>query len=318
MNRSNLTSIAFFLHLHEEMRISAHTHRIQWPDNSEVHTARNVLHATLLEPRVWGIASRFWGNLWNLAYDYFKFLTPGNQVTEGMRLGDLWSVSAFFVAEVILAFGIWTVWQWTVLPTFRTNILFAICRNDVYRIKAPYQIAILFRLIIIFKLNTAAFKTYCAIWVRRSNFRHQASPRVSPGESTQRRKVELWARNVQEFCLNAELHVTFRDLLHAVKLRHGDRRLYFPSEGRCAKVFFALKIRRLRASVNPRTWVPKASTLPLDHRSRFYFDLGRTDLNNWPGKNYLTPSHGYAFDPAGGGITVSRTISNKAHFLRGA
>jgi hypothetical protein len=40
------------------------------------------------------------------------------------------------------------------------------------------------------------FKAYCTIWVRRSNFRHQASPRVSPGESTQRRKVELWARNV--------------------------------------------------------------------------------------------------------------------------
>jgi len=24
-----------------------------------------------------------------------------------------------------------------------------------------------------------------------------------------------------KFCLNAEFHVTFRDLLHAVKLRHG-------------------------------------------------------------------------------------------------
>ena len=29
------------------------------------------------------------------------------------------------------------------------------------------------------------------------------------------------------------------------------------------------KIRRLRPGLNPRTWVPKASTLPLDHRSRF-------------------------------------------------
>ena len=46
----------------------------------------------------------------------------------------------------------------------------------------------------IFNLRTAAFKAYCAIWVRRSNFRHQASPRVSPRESTQRRKVKLWAR----------------------------------------------------------------------------------------------------------------------------
>ena len=75
--------------------------------------------------------------------------------------------------------------------------------------------------VIIFKLRTAGFKAYCVIWVRRSNFRHQASPRVSPRESTQRRKVELWARNVRKFCLNADLHVTFRDLLQAVKLRHG-------------------------------------------------------------------------------------------------
>jgi len=74
---------------------------------------------------------------------------------------------------------------------------------------------------LLFQLRTAAFKAYCAIWVRRSNFRHQASPRVSPRESTQRRNVELWARNVREFYLNADLRVTFRDLLHAVKLRHG-------------------------------------------------------------------------------------------------
>jgi hypothetical protein len=47
-----------------------------------------------------------------------------------------------------------------------------------------------------------------------------------------------------------------------------DRRLYFPSEGRCAEDFFALKVSRLRPGLNPRTWVPRASTLPLDHRSR--------------------------------------------------
>jgi len=72
-----------------------------------------------------------------------------------------------------------------------------------------------------FQIRTAAFKAYCAIWVRRYNFRHQASPRVSPRESTQWRKVELWAINVRKFCLNADLHITFRDLLHAVKIRHG-------------------------------------------------------------------------------------------------
>jgi hypothetical protein len=45
-----------------------------------------------------------------------------------------------------------------------------------------------------FSSTHCSLKAYCAILVRRSNFRHQASPRVSPRESTQRRKVELWAR----------------------------------------------------------------------------------------------------------------------------
>jgi hypothetical protein len=61
-----------------------------------------------------------------------------------------------------------------------------------------------------------------------------------------------------------------RDLLHAVKLRHGTDGFTSPPKGRHAEDFFSpLKIRRLRPGLNPRTWVPKASTLPLDHRSRF-------------------------------------------------
>jgi hypothetical protein len=91
---------------------------------------------------------------------------------------------------------------------------------------------------------------------------------ASPRESTQRRKVELWARNVQEYCLNADFHVTFRDLLHAVKLRHGTDDFTSPLKEGVLRIFSALKIRRLRPGANPRTWVRKASTLPLDHRSR--------------------------------------------------
>ena len=73
-----------------------------------------------------------------------------------------------------------------------------------------------------------------------------------------------------KFCLNADLHVTFRDLLHTVKLRHGtDVFTSSPKEG-VLRIFFALKIRRLRPGANPRTWVPKAGTLPLDHRSFSY------------------------------------------------
>jgi len=66
------------------------------------------------------------------------------------------------------------------------------------------------------------------------------------------------------FCLNSDFHLTFT----CRKATTWDRRLYFPFEGRRAEDFFAQKIRRLRPCVNPRTWVPKASTLPLDHRSR--------------------------------------------------
>jgi len=53
----------------------------------------------------------------------------------------------------------------------------AIFENNV---RTAYSIIII--IVIIFNLHTAAFKAYCAIWVRRSNFRHQASPRVSPRE----------------------------------------------------------------------------------------------------------------------------------------
>jgi hypothetical protein len=129
------------------------------------------------------------------------------------------------------------------------------CLNDYY--------------IIIFYLRTAAFKAYCAIWVRRSNFRHRASPRVSPRESTQRQKVELWARNVRKFCLNADFHVTFRDLSHAVKLQHGTDGFTSPPKEGVLRIFFFFFIWRLRPGVNPRTWISKASTLSLDHRSRF-------------------------------------------------
>ena len=51
----------------------------------------------------------------------------------------------------------------------------------------------------------------------------------------------------------------YRDLLHAANLRHGtDGFTSPPKEG----------VLRFQPGLNPRTWVPKASTLPLDHRSR--------------------------------------------------
>jgi hypothetical protein len=65
---------------------------------------------------------------------------------------------------------------------------------------------------------------------------------ASPREITQRQKVELWARNVLEFCLNADIHVIFRDLLHAIKLRHETDCFTSPPKEWRAEDFSALKI----------------------------------------------------------------------------
>ena len=67
----------------------------------------------------------------------------------------------------------------------------------------------------------------------------------------QQLQVELQARNCQEFCRKWRFPRHFWVLLH---LRHG-------TDGRRAEEFFARKIRRLRPGLNPRTRVPKASTL---------------------------------------------------------
>jgi hypothetical protein len=66
------------------------------------------------------------------------------------------------------------------------------------------------------------------------------------------------------------LPLKFRDLLYAVNLRRGTDGFTSPLKEGVLRIFFALKIRRLRPGFNPRTWVVKASTLPLDHRSRYF------------------------------------------------
>ena len=98
-----------------------------------------------------------------------------------------------------------------------------------------------------------------------SNFRHWSSSRDPSSQN-----VELHGRGMAgEFCLKIpDFHVTFRDLLNAVNLRHGtDGFTSLPKEG-VLRIFSPWNIQRLRSGLNPRTWVPKASTLPLDHRSR--------------------------------------------------
>jgi len=60
-----------------------------------------------------------------------------------------------------------------------------------------------------------------------------------------------------------------RDLLHAANLRHGTDGFTSPPKEGVLRIFSPLKIQGLWPGLNLRTWVPKASTLPLDHRSRF-------------------------------------------------
>ena len=58
--------------------------------------------------------------------------------------------------------------------------------------------------------------------------------------------------------------IHFRVLLHAVNMRHGRNGFSsLPKEG-VLRIFSPWEIRRLRSGLYPQTWVPKASTLPVD------------------------------------------------------
>ena len=65
-----------------------------------------------------------------------------------------------------------------------------------------------------------------------------------------------------------------RYLLHAANLRHETDGFTSPPKEGVLRIFSPLKIRRLRPGLNPRTWVPKASTLPLDQQSRLERNAG--------------------------------------------
>ena len=74
-----------------------------------------------------------------------------------------------------------------------------------------------------------------------------------PGVLTSETKRE----NCREFCRKWATSTSLSDSFTCRKFATWDRRLYFPSEGRCAESFFSRKIRRLRPGLNPRTWGTK-------------------------------------------------------------
>jgi hypothetical protein len=112
-----------------------------------------------------------------------------------------------------------------------------------------------------------------------SHCRSQMLPRPTRRESSKQREVELNGReSSREFCLNADFHVTFMDLLRAANLRHGTDGFTSPTKEGVLRIFSRLKIWRLRPGLNARTWVLKASTLPLDHRSRYELIINYLDF----------------------------------------
>ena len=99
-------------------------------------------------------------------------------------------------------------------------------------------------------------------------FHHQVPPCPPRRERSQRRKWELRARMLSGNFAEMTTSTPFRDLLlHAANLRHGTNGFTSPPKEGILRIFLPLKIWRLRAGLNLRTWVLKASTLPLDHRS---------------------------------------------------
>jgi len=81
---------------------------------------------------------------------------------------------------------------------------------------------------------------------RRSHFRRQVPVRPQRRETSSQRKVELWARNCPVILSKFRLPLKFRDLLHAVNLGNGTDGFTSPPKEGVLRIFFALKIRRLR------------------------------------------------------------------------
>ena len=75
----------------------------------------------------------------------------------------------------------------------------------------------------------------------RPHFRHQVSPRPSRRERSQRRKWELWARMLSGNFAEMTTSTLHLGIFYMPQIMTWDRRLYFPSEGRRAEDFLALK-----------------------------------------------------------------------------
>jgi hypothetical protein len=103
----------------------------------------------------------------------------------------------------------------------------------------------------------------------------------------------LWAGvRTDKFCLDADFHATSRDLLHAANLATWDPRFYFPSEGRRAEDFSALKNSTVSAGFEPAnlgTRGPGSLSVAIEvhtnttsEHSIIYFHTTRFGRSIWP------------------------------------
>jgi hypothetical protein len=132
-------------------------------------------------------------------------------------------------------------------------LLFQNISTDVIFLqKYKMDVMTLFSMVIIGRINLVMWSyswTFSVCWpllllllfltyaLQRSRLIVRSGLDVPPRENTQRRKVELWARNVRKFSLNADFHVTFRDLLHAVMPRHGTDGFTSPPKEGMLRIF---------------------------------------------------------------------------------
>ena len=98
--------------------------------------------------------------------------------------------------------------------------------------------------------------------LERSTFHHKVSPASETTQANPSSGRWKYGREIAEnFCRKWRLPRHFWVLLHAVNLRHGTDGFTSPPKEGVLRIFFARKIRQLRPGLNPRTRVPKASTL---------------------------------------------------------
>jgi hypothetical protein len=104
-----------------------------------------------------------------------------------------------------------------------------------------------------------------------SHFHRQEAPRHNdPGDPSSERWNFVGRETSGNLAESSEFHATL-GIFYMPQIYDMGQTTLLPLRRKSCWGFFALKIRRLRPGLNPRTWVQKASTQPLDHRSRLPF-----------------------------------------------